>query len=43
MFDKAVITEGTVEMDNVIINIHFKLYGDKFSIAWDPRVKIKRG
>lgn len=40
---KAVITEGAIEMDNVIINIHFKLNGDKFSIAWDPRVKIKRG
>lgn len=40
---KAVITEGLVEVDNVIINIHFKLNDDKFSIAWDPRVKIKRG
>ena len=37
---KAVITEGVTETDNVIINIHFKLNGDKFSIAWDPRVRI---
>ena len=37
---KAVITEGATETDTVIINIHFKLNSDKFSIAWDPRVRV---
>jgi hypothetical protein len=39
---KAVVTEGATETDTVIINIHFKLNGDKFSIAWDPKIQIKR-
>jgi hypothetical protein len=35
----AVATEGT-GTDDVIIHINFKLDGDKFSAAWDPRVKV---
>jgi len=38
---KAVATEGASETDTVIINIHFKLNSDKFSVAWDPQVKVK--
>jgi hypothetical protein len=37
---EAVATEGASETDTVIINIHFKLNGDKFSVAWDPRVRV---
>jgi len=37
---KAVATDGITEEDTVVINIHFKLNGDKFSVAWDPKVKI---
>ena len=38
---KAVATSGATEDDTVIIIIHFKLGADKFSVAWDPRVKVK--
>ncbi|AZQ83207.1 hypothetical protein EKO29_03520 [Colwellia sp. Arc7-635] len=39
---EAVASEGVTELDTVIINIHFKLNGDKFSVAWDPQIKIKK-
>jgi len=39
----AVATSETAEEeDTVIINIHFTLNGEKFSVAWDPRVRIKK-
>jgi hypothetical protein len=38
----ADISDGAAsEEDDVIININFKLDGDKFSAAWDPAIKIK--
>jgi len=41
---KAVATEDIEESENdeVIININFKLNDEKFSVAWDPKVIIKR-
>ena len=37
----AVATTGESEDDTVIINIHFTLNNVKFSVAWDPRVRVK--
>jgi len=47
---KAVVTGGTTtetaepssETDDVIINISVKLNDEKFSVSWDPQVKIKK-
>lgn len=42
---KAEIAEGPnrVDIDEVIINIHFKMNKVKFSANWDPRIRIGRG
>jgi len=44
---KAVVAKATpgtskTDEDDVIINVNFKSGGDKFTVAWDPKVKIKR-
>ena len=38
--EKTTVTSS--EEDDVIININFKVNGEKFSAAWDPRLRIKR-
>lgn len=38
---KAVTDAPVSETDEVIIHINFKLNGDKFSAAWDPRVRVR--
>jgi len=44
---KAVVTEGAAaepssETDEVLINISVKLEGEKFTVSWDPKVRIKK-
>lgn len=35
------VTE-TSDIDKVSINVNFKFNGDKFSVAWDPAVRIRK-
>ncbi len=39
---KASVTEGADDTDDVDIQISFKLDGEKYYVAWDPKVIIKR-
>ncbi|WP_085298848.1 hypothetical protein [Cognaticolwellia mytili] len=40
---KASLTEGADDIDDVIIQISFKLDGEKYYVAWDPRIRVVRG